>query len=316
MSMNIELHFISTLKRIKRLIVFFFCITSILLSGSSCEKNNEENIEEEQKEEPIKDIGEVIKDSSFKKYCYNNFDLNKDGILAEEEVIKVDQIIIDFAEDIVSVEGVEIFQNLRSFSANQCSNLKEANMLNNVQLEYISFANCTLLNFVALPKSLKEIGRMDFYRCVGLTSINIPSNVTLIGDDAFEGCTGITTIQIPAAVTSIGNNAFRGCSNLTNIILNEGLQSIGEYTFLNCTNMRTITLPSTVKNIGECAFLQCTGLTTIYSKPIVPPTISGGTLMACVSLKQIRVPVSSVQAYKKASWWYQHRDKVYGDSSL
>ena len=294
----------------KRRLSFVVITTLVLSAFISCSKSDN------QKDSEIKDEGTVITDVSFKKFCYDRFDTNKDGKIDGGEVGKVTEIIVDNNDGIVTLQGIHIFQNLRSFSANQCTNLKDANLNNNPSLAFISFANCTSLTSVTLPESTKSISARCFFKCYGLTTINIPQNISSIGDYAFAFCSGISTFNIPSSVKSIGAFAFQGCMNLKSVLFSEGLETIGEQAFYNCTGITSISFPSTVTDIGEFLFVSCTGLKTVFCKPKTPPYSKGGQFMGCYSLASISVPAASVNDYKKSSSWREYASKIVGSTAL
>ena len=94
-----------------------------------------------------------------------------------------------------------------------------------------SFAGCSELHSITIPKSITNVGTRAFSDCTGLESVTIHSTsigswfsgltsikeiiigneVATIGDNAFKGCSGITSIAIPNSLTSVGSNAFSGC---------------------------------------------------------------------------------------------------------
>ena len=55
-----------------------------------------------------------------------------------------------------------------------------------------TFSNCKNLNYIRLPKTLKEIGFKSFDDCKSLSKIHIPSSVKYIEDYAFIGCNNLT----------------------------------------------------------------------------------------------------------------------------
>ncbi len=289
------------------------CFFSSLLS---CSKS----VTEPEIEPVTKDEGGVITDLAFRKYCYDNFDSNGDGILSIEETGQVRDIIIDFNAGIVSVQGVEIFSNLTTFSANQCYNLREANLYNNSILKYIAFANCTGLISVTLPDSIKHIGDLCFYNCPGLTAINLPNKIDSIGNEAFALCLGLSTIVIPSSVKLIGESSFKNCQNLTHISFSEGLTAIGKLAFSDCTSLSSITLPSTVARIGDMFCFSCTNLRLFYIKAKTPPAIDGySPFLGCSHLGTITVPSESVDKYKAmntANKWRFYSSIIVGSTSF
>jgi hypothetical protein len=62
----------------------------------------------------------------------------------------------------------------------------------------VTFAGCTGLASVVIPKSVKYIRHIAFKDCTSLTSFVIPEGVKEIGDQAFTACTGLTSIKVPA----------------------------------------------------------------------------------------------------------------------
>ena len=61
---------------------------------------------------------------------------------------------------------------------------------------------------VAIPDTVRTIGRNTFMGATGLTEIIIPDSVTVIDEMAFYGCTNLETVTIGTGVKYIGPNAF------------------------------------------------------------------------------------------------------------
>ncbi|MBQ9695036.1 MAG: leucine-rich repeat domain-containing protein, partial [Oscillospiraceae bacterium] len=149
-----------------------------------------------------------------------------------------------------------------------------------------SFKDCTGLENVTIPGSVKEIAGGAFWGCTNLRSISIPDNVTTIGQAAFlncssltsirlpkdletiesstcHGCSSLRSITIPDSVTSIGKFAFMDCTSLTSVDLPESLTTIGNYAFEECKSLRSVTIPDSVESIGYSAFADCSSLTSV-----------------------------------------------------
>lgn len=109
----------------------FFCLSVLGMILTGCSKNedgesdkpnnnnnnNNNNNENEQPEIPNdpNDVCSSMDDLNFISYCYENFDVNKDGIVSVNEANTVQKIVISNTE-IKSLKGIECFPNLESLS--------------------------------------------------------------------------------------------------------------------------------------------------------------------------------------------------------
>ena len=148
-----------------------------------------------------------------------------------------------------------------------------------------SFANKTAITSVIIPDSIETIGVGVFASCSNLGSVKIGSSVTSIGEDVFLSCTVLTGIIIPNSVTSIGERAFYGCTSLTSVEIGTGITSIGNHAF--------------AYNKPKDDYLNV----TIYAE--IPPELGVSVFSALSTYgthlaEQIKVPSSSVDAYKSA----------------
>ncbi len=145
-----------------------------------------------------------------------------------------------------------------------------------------AFWGCETLVDVALPQTLRTIGKGAFGQCVNLTRINIPEGVTSIGDSAFLMCGSLTRLTIPDSVTSIEGNPFRhlaaeilvspqnpAISVVDGVVFNkdgtrliacpsnkagayaipQGVLEIGTHAFENCNDLTDVTIPVSVASI-------------------------------------------------------------------
>ena len=265
-------------------------------------------------------------DIIFMQYCYDNFDVNKDGKVSVIEANAARKI--DINSECASVKGIERFPNIEILSLNG-SSITELDLRYNLKLKSLScqdrqlttvllpntltaiaFSGCSSLTEINLPASLTSIGESAFYDCSSLTEIHLPANLTSIGEHAFNGCSSLTGIHLPDNLTSIGESAFYDCSSLTEIHLPANLTSIRESVFNGCSSLTEIHLPASLTSIGGYAFDQCTSLMKIMCYALTPPTISGRFLFGFAHSghllynrsENLYVPAENTQAYKDSDW--------------
>lgn len=128
---------------------------------------------------------------------------------------------------------------------------------------------------------------------VNITSIAIPDSVKTIGRMAFDGCSSLETIKLPTNVTiTTTPGLFRNCSKLKSIKIPSGMTSIGNFCFQNCTNLAEVTFsePNTVASIANSSFSGCVSLVDI----VLPEGITTITtsFLNCTSLLNVTIPAS------------------------
>ena len=148
------------------------------------------------------------------------------------------------------------------------------------------FQNCTALESVNLPNTIKTIPDFAFENCIGLTEITIPDSVEGIGSSAFKGCSSLSSINIPTSVKRIDELAFESTSWLrekqskspfviindilingqavteNDVIIPDGVKTIGSYAFLS-TGITSVTIPNSVTDIEYAAFGDCKSLSVV-----------------------------------------------------
>ena len=99
---------------------------------------------------------------------------------------------------------------------------------------------------VAIPASVKKIGKDAFHYCKNLTSVEIPEGVTEIDSRAFWDCHALEKVTLPSTIKSIGQAAFKDCSALTEVVIPEGVtikfgsNSVFEGTHLNLKSQAAV----------------------------------------------------------------------------
>ena len=132
-----------------------------------------------------------------------------------------------------------------------------------------AFYNCTSMESVTIPNSIKYIGVGAFSACTSLKNIDIRTsgnNIIRICDSAFNGCTSLKSIVIPGNVEFLwvaGGCTFGGCTSLKNVVIENGVTVISGWLFERCSSLESISIPDSVTEIQPCAFFNCTSLKSI-----------------------------------------------------
>ena len=212
-----------------------------------------------------------------------------------------------------------------------------------VKIGAYAFNGCQNLESVALPESLKTLGYSAFKACKLLKTIKIPSGVTAIPDQCFDGCSSLENVTIPEGVTTIGDYAFGYCKlnaltlpeslekiggyaftgnkslksvnipakvktigawafsfcGLTDLVIPEGVQTIDGSAFYG-NSLQNLTLPSTITSIGNEAF-RC-NLQSIICNAATPPMLGDNAFSSGI-MPDVKVPLASIAAYRKAYGW-------------
>lgn len=140
---------------------------------SSIEITQEGGIDDEPLSIPS-DMTKAFPDENFRSYVLNNFDINKDGILSEEELLKVEQIKVEY-KDIQTLDGIQYFTNLIKLDCDQ-NQLTSLDVSMNTKLKELS---CTYNKLTILNISNNiELQELFCYRNA-LTTLDVSNNIAL-----------------------------------------------------------------------------------------------------------------------------------------
>ena len=162
-----------------------------------------------------------------------------------------------------------------------------------------AFCNCTALEDVFLPNTVKTIGRGAFASCTSLSDINLPYELEAIEEGTFQRCASLTYIEIPETVKYIGDSAFLECTKLHDVFLDMKSEnvSIGNKAFYKCEDLEGVSLSLNVVEVGDYAFFGCTNLKGVffekdyYNSPqdCKPITIGDSAFGSCTSLTDLEL---------------------------
>ena len=155
-----------------------------------------------------------------------------------------------------------------------------------VDLPNSMFRQCTKLNTVILPNSLKTIGDQCFFNCRELVSVSL-SGVETIGESAFSTCvklehvyfgnslisigntafydTKIKEVETPGTLTTVGDEAFYKCPELVYAHFNAGAaKTFGSNVFYDDNALVYLNIEDSIVSIGDHALEHCDKLKYVY----------------------------------------------------
>ena len=199
-----------------------------------------------------------------------------------------------------------------------------------IEIGACAFANCRALEMVALPESLKFMGKHAFFGCASLTKVHLGRNVRYVAENAFENCAkleevsvsggnkhiivkdriyygpqphrgGYSIIFVPRdleggitlldGLKQINEHAFGKRRGITSVTIPDSVTSIGWGAFSGCDSLISVTIGNGVTSIGSCAFYNCTSLSSI-TIPNSVTSIGDSAFYSCTSLTSITIPNS------------------------
>lgn len=157
-----------------------------------------------------------------------------------------------------------------------------------------TFRYCSNLQSVELG-GIEEIGENAFFQCSKLQNIELSENVKKLGYQCFRS-SGLTSIAIPESVTSFGEkgtdsygNIFDGCLSLRTVVLPENMTEIPNEMFWNCNKLTSVNIPQGVTHIRAAAFRSCESLPEI-TLPEGLVDIGNEAFRHCKQLNNVTLP--------------------------
>lgn len=254
------------------------CLISCKKEGMDNHGNS--NVDGDKTEDTLPELEEVddvctkMDDINFMKYCYDNFDVNKDGKVSMYEANAVKSIsyadLINSGSlslcNVVSFTGIEYFSNLENISlgGNNISvnpKVKTINLCYNKHLTSISMLGASNLSSLDLRCNIK-LKYISIRWCSGLQSIYLPKSIESIPVAAFDGCNNLAIVDMSQ------------CVNLKEI---DGHNGYDNYTFSSEV------------------------LEEFSIGAVVPPVVNGNVFKSRNN-PILRVPTTSIEEYKNSQW--------------
>lgn len=149
------------------------------------------------------------------------------------------------------------------------------------------FKECTALQSVSLPNTLRSIGGYAF-QGTKLVTVNIPDEVERIGVYAFNNCLSLQSVKLPNGLKTISWRMFKDDTALTSVVIPNEIETIDKEAFDGCQKLDGIKLPNTLTAIKDGAFRD-TGLTEI-TVPDSVSSIGEDAFRWCLKLKKVTLP--------------------------
>lgn len=202
-----------------------------------------------------------------------------------------------YQSDLLKATVPENVTSLGEYAFSECWNLEELTIESLIDVPAYLCIRSTKLKTVNLAKGVKVIGRNAFQNCTALEKIDLPDSVKDINTEAFY-CAGLTELVLPPSVRNINLRAFAGCKNLTRVVCNEGLSYIGQQAFMECAALTQLTLSGTISSIDTSAFKKCTSLKSV-TFPVGIDSTGFSLFEGCTALKDIYIESGRYSQYPK-----------------
>lgn len=192
-------------------------------------------------------------------------------------------------------------------------------------VEFESFANCTNLTNVSLPKTLTKIASYSFENCTSLTGILITSNIKDIAPTAFQGCIKMQSCSVSSENKTFMSKDFVLFKKESNTVAKLYLfppalyniktykipetvtdstgatitvSMIGDNAFQYAQILQSVTIPNTITHIGAYAFESCKALTSVFIptsvKYIYNYTFANNPVMTSISVDEANTSFSAI----------------------
>jgi hypothetical protein len=118
-----------------------------------------------------------------------------------------------------------------------------------------------------------------------------------------------SSVMTPGEIM-IGRYNFQYCVNLKTVSFPPNLWAISANAFVGCVSLEALDLPASLESISSEAFSGCSSLKTIVCRAATPPSLSASAFTGLPEDLVIKVPATSVDAYKEHTRWGVYAAKI------
>lgn len=167
--------------------------------------------------------------------------------------------------EVVDFSKATSLKEIKGEAFSGCRSLKE--IILPESLEYLgvaAFEDCeTLKNVVIQGNALRKLRIGTFENCSNLEQITLPESIRKIYKGCFDSCLHLQHIDLPSRLIFLGERAFCECISLKAITLPKGITYIPEECFYRCTALETVKVSTKLSIIDRYAFRNCRSLTEV-----------------------------------------------------
>lgn len=219
------------------------------------------------------------------------------------------------------------FESLESLCNINFSN-KESNPLAYAQHLYIAGEEITDL---VIPETISQIGSFTFRDCTYLNSVSFPSSLKRVDREAFNGCINLTKTNF-ASIESLcdiyfsddtsnplyfTHKLFIAGEEITDLVIPESVKEINYHTFNSCPYLTSITFPESTQYIYGNNFTDCHNLKSITLQSSTPPVFLIETSFLNIERScAIYIPENALSKYLSSCWGIFENIKGLGGSDL
>lgn len=247
------------------------------------------------------DVCSCMTNTSFMKYCYENFDLNGDGAISKTEaaaVVSIGFSLSAVGDNPAPLTGIEYFPNIQEIRiySEFLQSKVDIDLRYNQKLQYIK------LNLPPSDGGEISVYLPETYEGKKSSDIGLTYCSRIYGKHASSDhrC-WIVDGKLTDAATH----------GLTSYTIPDNVTSIGDWAFSHCESLESVTIPKNVASIGNGAFAYGALGKVLYCKPTTPPKLISD-FSYTFYIAKIYVPHSAVDAYKSADEWSEYANKIEG----